>query len=92
MKFTPKQFLIIACLLAARGPITIMELGDLLYGDDPDGGPDCLDTIRVQIHWMNKGVKGRYAYPPRLPPLGISIVCVWGPHGRASGYRVEEVT
>jgi hypothetical protein len=56
----------------------------LLYGDDRNGGPCDLNTIRVYICTMRHGnYKGS---APLLAPLGLSIVSVGGRGW--SGYRV----
>jgi hypothetical protein len=86
VQFSPQQFLIIACLLAAREPVSSGELIDLLYGDDPGGGPENQSAIRVQIHLMRRGDKrGSYRYGSRLDPLGVEIVSVFSHNN--SGYR-----
>jgi DNA-binding response OmpR family regulator len=86
VKFSPQQFLIIACLLAARAPVSNEELMYLLYGDDPGGGPESLSAIRVQIHLMRHGDKrGGSRYGSRLDPLGIEVVSVFSHNN--TGYR-----
>jgi hypothetical protein len=85
VKFSPQQFLIISCLLAARAPVSREELADLLYGHDPGGGPENTWHIRVQIHLMRHGDRrGGYRYGSRLDPLGIEIVSVFSHNN--SGY------
>ncbi|MGH6836938.1 MAG: hypothetical protein ACREC9_15690 [Methylocella sp.] len=83
------QFLIIAVLLAARGPLRREDLADLLYGDDQDGGPLwAFSNIGVLIHKMRHGYRCRgNFYQGCLPRLGLAIA--GGTKGRA-GYRISD--
>lgn len=48
---------------------------DLVYGDDPDGGPENMNVISVHVKKMN----------PRLAPQGLRITSTGGPY---STYRL----
>ena len=50
-------------------PVTNEMLMDVLYGDDPDGGPDALNIASVVKCHLRK----------KLKPLGIGIASIGGP-------------
>jgi hypothetical protein len=60
---------------AGQAGITTPEIMSLLYGDDPDGGPDSLHIVSVLALQIRK----------RIEPFGITIV---GRSGNGSGYYI----
>jgi DNA-binding response OmpR family regulator len=62
--------MIFEALYSANGRVVTHEhLTDLLWGDDPNGGPDWpQNVIRAMIHHAKRKMAG----------TGMSIVCVWG--------------
>jgi len=76
----PKLMVGVSTLLAVSGRIVSMaELVDWIYGDDPDGGPDDPEqTIRDAIR--------------RLRRLGLPIKTHGVRRGFVSGYRYEPDT
>ena len=56
--FSPSQFKILKCL--SKGPATVLELVDAVYGDLEDGGPLGADgCIRQFIFQLNLALGGR---------------------------------
>lgn len=75
---TGQQVVILDALIAAwPRDVTMARLIDLLYGDDPDGGPDDPGrVVRVQVHrmkaWMQSygwTIRNRYGFGYRLERL-----------------------
>lgn len=65
-----KQWETFACFAKKfPAPVTNEMLMDVLYGDDPDGGPDSLNIVSVVKFHLRK----------KLEPLGIGIVSTGGP-------------
>lgn len=66
--FAPRRYAFkfkLACALLLAGPKTKRELFDLLYRDDPDGGPLDPKIIDVMIFHLK----------PRFASIGIEIRC-----------------
>jgi hypothetical protein len=59
--------------------ITRSELIDIVYADDPNGGPDNPNTICVLVHHANA----------ELAPQGFRILPAW--RGRGARYRLVRV-
>jgi hypothetical protein len=76
-RLTPQQRRIYDAL--AKRPRTNVELQDAMYGDRPDGGPECADIV---VHMMVKDMKAR------LHPLGLTISSSGGQGAR---YRLEAI-
>lgn len=58
-----------------RPAITAEELRDLVWQDDPTGGPECRHALYVHINQLNL----------RLAPFGIAVRA---PRGGSDGYRI----
>jgi hypothetical protein len=58
-----------------RPGIDAESLRGAVWGDDPNGGPECRHGIYVHVHQLNQ----------RLAPLGIVIRA---PKGAGAGYRI----
>src|SRR5215470_702696 len=61
----PRKQFSVACHLILAGPITRLELFDMLYRDDPEGGP--LNDLNTASVWMTY-------LRPRLGLIGLEIV------------------
>ena len=73
-----RKFLILTALLAARGPLTLTELTDHVYGDREDGGPDDAKVgvsraIAKMRNGMHCGRHHDFWYPSVLVTLGLKI-------------------
>jgi hypothetical protein len=62
LRLPPMMFRLACTLLLAR-PKTAVELFDLVYADDPEGGPLHMGTIRVTLRHLE----------PRLAAIGIEL-------------------
>lgn len=63
-----------------KRPRTCVELQDVLYADDPSGGPDRADRIVwVQVNNLNS----------RLAPRGLRVTAA--PGGRGARYHIERL-
>lgn len=59
----PSHIFYLACTLLLAGPKTKKELFDMLYHDDPEGGPLDPKIINVLLHQIKR----------RFTPLGIEV-------------------
>jgi hypothetical protein len=60
-----------------RPGITAEQLRSVVWGHDPNGGPECPHTLYVHIFQLNK----------LLAPLGF---IVRAPKGAGAGYRIQK--
>jgi hypothetical protein len=72
---TPTQRRILD-VLKRRGSASADELRDVLWSDDPDGGPDSPSTLHAHIWHLNQRLKSR----------GLRVRA-----SRWAGYRVIEI-
>ena len=67
-------------VIAARPDgITRSELIDVIYATDPNGGPDCPNTISVLIHHANHELRAQ----------GFQIAPAW--RGRGARYQLVRI-
>ena len=60
---SPTESVIMACLLSAKTSVTIKELIDVVYGDDPEGGPlAASNCIRVMMCNLRRKLQRKGVY------------------------------